>query len=90
MPFNFYGLYIPTKSSSNDIEMAEDAHVPGYTKCMDFAEDIETAQCAIMANVVFRVKLDRICGRFPKYKSCNSSHCKNCKYLLLPFKPGKT
>ena len=40
MPFNFYGLYVPTECSSNDIEMAEDDHVPdmhgfdrGYRSC---------------------------------------------------------
>ena len=32
--------------------MAEDDHVPDNTKCMDLAEDIEAAHCAIMANVV--------------------------------------
>ena len=52
MPFNFYGLYIPTECSCNDIKMAEDDHVPGNTKCMDLTEDIETAQCAMMADVV--------------------------------------
>ena len=52
MPFNFYGLYVPAECSSNDIEMAEDDHVPDNTKCMDLAGDIEAAQCAIMANVV--------------------------------------
>ena len=52
MPFNFYELYVPTECSSNDIETAEDDHVPDNTKCMDLAEDIEGAQCAIMGNVV--------------------------------------
>ena len=52
MPFNFYGLFILTECFSNDIEMAEDDHVPDNTKCMDLAEDIEAAYCAIMANVV--------------------------------------
>ena len=52
MPFNFYGLYIPTECSSNNIEMAEDDHVPDNTKCMDFAEDIKAAQHVIMANVM--------------------------------------
>ena len=32
--------------------MADDDHVPDNTKCMDLAEDIEAAQCAIMTNVV--------------------------------------
>ena len=45
MPFKFYGLYVPTECSSNDIEMAEDDHVPHNTKCMDLAEDIEATQC---------------------------------------------
>ena len=35
MPFNFYGLYIPTECSSNNIEMAEDDHVPDNTKYID-------------------------------------------------------
>ena len=52
IPFNFYGLYLPTECFSNEIEMAEDDHVPDNTKCMDLAEDIEAAHCAIMANVV--------------------------------------
>ena len=52
MPFNFYGLHLPTECSSNGIEMAEDDHVPKNTKCMDLTEDIETAQCTIMENVV--------------------------------------
>ena len=37
----FYGLYIPTECTSNDIKMAEDDHLPDNTKCMDVAEDIE-------------------------------------------------
>ena len=52
MPFSFYGLYALTECSSNDIEMAKDDHVPDITKCMDLAEDIEAAQCAIIANVI--------------------------------------
>ena len=91
MPFNFHGLYVPTECSSNDIEMAGDDHVPDNTKCMDFdlVEDSEAVQCVIMANVVISSEARPDRSRFLKYKSCNSSHCKNCKYLLLPFKPGK-
>ena len=84
MPFNFYGLYVPTECSSNNNEMAEDEHVPDDTKCMDLAEDIETTQCVIMANVVISSETGLDLWPFLKYKSCNSSHCKNCKYLL-PF-----
>ena len=70
--------------------MAEDDHVPDNTKCMDLVEDIEVAQCMIMANVVISSEAGPDLRPFVKYKSCNSSsHCKNCKYLLLPFKPGK-
>ena len=40
------------------LKMAENDHVPDNTKYMDLAEDnIKAAQCVIMANVVFRVKL---------------------------------
>ena len=53
MPLNFYGLYVPTECSSNNIEMAKDDHVPNNTKYMDMAEDnIEAALCVIIANVV--------------------------------------
>ena len=52
MPFNFYGLYVPTECSSSDIKMAEDDHVPDNTKCMDLTDGIEAAQCAIMGNVI--------------------------------------
>ena len=82
MPFNFYGSYVPRECSSHNIEMAEDDHVPDNTKYMDLAENnIEAAQCLIMANVVISNEAGR---SFLKYESCNSSHCKNCKYLLLP------
>ena len=40
MPFNFYGLYVPTEISGNDIEMVGNDHVPDKTKCMDLVEDI--------------------------------------------------
>ena len=88
MPFNFYGLYVPTECSSSNIEMAEDDHVPDNTKCIDLAKDIEDAQCVIMANVVISSEAGPDLRSFLKCKSCNSAHCKNCKYLLLPFKPG--
>ena len=35
--------YVPTECSSNDIEMAEDDHVPDNTKSMDLTKDIEAA-----------------------------------------------
>ena len=89
MPLNFYGLYVPTECSSNNIEMAEDDHVPDNTERMDLAEDIEAAQCVIIANVVISSEAGPDLRPFLKYKSYNSSHCKNCKYLLLLFKPGK-
>ena len=89
MHFIFYGLYIPTECSSNNSEMAEDDHGPDNTKCMDLAEDIEAAECVIMANVVILSEAGPDLRPFLKYKSCNSSHCNNCKYLLLPLKPGK-
>ena len=69
--------------------MAEDDRVLDNTKCMDLVEDIEAAQCVIMANVVISREAGPDLRPFLKYKSYNSSHCKNCKYLLLPFKPGK-
>ena len=43
MLFNFYGSYVQRECSSNDIEMAEDGHVPGNTEFVDLVEDIETA-----------------------------------------------
>ena len=53
IPFNFYGLHVLTESSSNNIEMTKDDHVPDNTKYMDLTEDnIEAAQCMVMANVV--------------------------------------
>ena len=70
MLFNFYGSYVLIECPSNNIEMAEDDehkitlkwlrmnYVPDNTKYMDLAEDnMEPAQCVIMANVEFRVKL---------------------------------
>ena len=71
--------------------MAKDDHVPDNTKYMDLAEDnIEAAQCVIMANVMISSEAGLDLRSFQKYKSCNSSHCKNCKYLLLPFKAAFT
>ena len=67
--------------------MAESDHVLDNTKCINLAGDIEGAQCMIMANVVISSE-DGLDLR--KYESCNSSHCKNCNYLCLPFKPGVT
>ena len=55
---SFQFLWI-VRTDSNDIEMAEDNHVPDNTKCMDFEEDIEAAQCAIMANVVISSEAGR-------------------------------
>ena len=78
MLFNFYGLYLPTECSSNNIEMAENDRVPDNTKCIDLAEYIEAAQCVIMANVVTSTEAGPGLSSFLKYKSCNSSHCKNC------------
>ena len=44
MPFNFYGLYVPTECSSSKIVLAEDDRVPDNTKYIDLAEDnIEAA-----------------------------------------------
>ena len=89
MPFNFYGLYVPTKRPSNNTEMARDDHVLDNTKYMDLAEDnIEVTQCVIMASSVISSEAGPGLRSSLKYKSCNSSHCKNCKYLLLPCKPG--
>ena len=69
--------------------MAKDDHVPDNTKYMDLTEDnIEAAQCMVMANVVISSEVGQELRSFCKYKGCNSSHCKNCKYLLLSFKPG--
>ena len=50
--FQFLWIICQTECSSNNIEMAEDDHVPDNIKCMHLAEDIEAAQCAIMRNVV--------------------------------------
>ena len=72
-------IFMDYECSSNDIEMAEDEHVPNNTKCIDLPEDIEAAQCAIMAQ-------DRTCGRFLKYKSCNSNLCLARPSLVLVFR----
>ena len=81
MPFNIYALYVLT----------ECYHVPDKTKYMDLADNnIEAAQCVIMANFVISKEAGPDLRSFLKCKSCNSSHCKNSKYLLLPFKPGMT
>ena len=86
--FQFLWIIRTNKCSSNNIEMDEDDHVPDNTKYVDLAEDcIEAAQCVIMANVISSEAGPDL-RSFLKYKSCNSSHCKNCKYLLLPFKAG--
>ena len=67
MIFNFYGLYVPRECLSNNIEMAEDGHVPEKAKYMDLAEDnIEAVQSVIIVvlfNVVISSQLDRTCGR---------------------------
>ena len=62
-----HGLYVPTKCSSNNIEMAEDDHVPDNTKCMDLTEDIEAAQCVIMGNVVISSQTGLDLRPFLKY-----------------------
>ena len=80
MPFNFFGFYVPIECSSNEMEMAEDDHVPDNTKCMDLTEDIEAAQCAIMANVVISSEAG------PEFRPVYAG---TVKYLLSPFKPGK-
>ena len=67
MPFKIYGLYVPRECWSNNTEMAEDDHVPDNTKY----------------TVVISSEAGPDLRSFLKYKSCNSSHCKNCKYLLL-------
>ena len=64
-----------------NVKMAEDDHLPDNTKCIDLAEDIEAAQCVIMANVVISSEAGPDLRSFLKYKSCNSSHCKNCIYF---------
>ena len=75
MPINFYGLHLPRECWSNNIEMAEDDHVADNTKYIDLAEDnIEAAQCMIMANVVISSQAGTDLQSFLKYKSCSSSH----------------
>ena len=62
--------------------MAEDDDVPDNTKYMDLAEDnIEAAQCVIMSNIVTSSEAGPDLQSFLKYRCCNSSHCKNCKYV---------
>ena len=57
--------------SSHD---TEDDQVPDNTKYMDLAEDnIEAAQCMIMANVVILSEAGLDLLSFLKYKSCSSN-----------------
>ena len=67
MPLNFYGLHVPKECSINNIEIAEDDHIPDNMKCMDLAEDIEAAQCVIMANVVISSEAGPDLWPFLKY-----------------------
>ena len=85
MLFNFYGLYVPTECSSNNIEMTEEDIIPDNTKCMDLAEDIEAAQCVIMVNVVTSSEAGPDLRPIPqlRYKSCSSSHCKNLSTFTM-------